>query len=122
VVPDGPAAYWSTLPIKAMAAAVQAQGVVAEVSQTAGTFVCNHVFYALMHALATTDAANDLSGTLPARRGGFVHVPDLAVTTHQADAPTSTMALTDMVRALRAALVCALETTTDRRLSGGAVS
>jgi pyrrolidone-carboxylate peptidase len=53
VVVGGPAAYFSSLPIKAMLQALQKAGVAAEVSQTAGTFVCNHVFYALMHALAT---------------------------------------------------------------------
>ncbi len=53
VVPDGPAAYFSTLPIKALARDLRAAGVAAAVSNTAGTFVCNHVFYALMHRLAT---------------------------------------------------------------------
>src|SRR5436190_20912899 len=45
VVADGPAAYFATLPIKAMLAALRDGGIPAEVSQTAGTFVCNHVFY-----------------------------------------------------------------------------
>jgi len=68
VVVGGPAAYFSTLPIKAMHAALQREGLPAEVSQTAGTFVCNHVFYGLMHALATHPG-------LRHARGGFVHVP-----------------------------------------------
>jgi len=51
VAPGAPAAYFSTRPIKAMLAALQREGLCAEVSQTAGTFVCNHVFYGLMHAL-----------------------------------------------------------------------
>ena len=50
--PDGPAAYFTTLPIKAMLQALLDGGIRAEVSQTAGTFVCNHVFYGLMHLLA----------------------------------------------------------------------
>lgn len=65
VVRGGPAAYWSRLPVKAMAAAMSGAGIPAEVSNTAGTFVCNHVFYGLMH-------------TLRQRRGvtaGFIHVP-----------------------------------------------
>ena len=65
---DGPAAYFSTLPIKAIARDVRAAGIAAAVSNSAGTFVCNHVFYALMHRLATTPA-------LAHARGGFVHVP-----------------------------------------------
>jgi len=51
VVARGPAAYFSTLPIKAMVAGVRQAGIAAVVSQTAGTFVCNHVFYGLQHRL-----------------------------------------------------------------------
>lgn len=68
IVEGGPAAYFSTLPIKAMVASLRAKGVPASVSQSAGTFVCNHVFYRLMHLLATE---------WPGVRGGFVHVPYL---------------------------------------------
>lgn len=68
---QGPAAYFSTLPIKAIVRTLQRAGLPAQVSQTAGTFVCNHVFYALMHELARHEPAH--SG--PAARGGFIHVP-----------------------------------------------
>jgi pyroglutamyl-peptidase len=73
VVEDGPTAYFTTLPVKAAVAAIEAAGLPAAVSFTAGTYVCNQVFYGLMHLLATE---------LPELRGGFVHVPaeaDLAV-------------------------------------------
>lgn len=66
IAKDGPAAYWSTLPIKAIVAALKRNGIPASVSQTAGTFVCNHVFYALMRALAAQ------RGKV---RGGFIHIP-----------------------------------------------
>ncbi|GAA4210475.1 pyroglutamyl-peptidase I [Streptosporangium oxazolinicum] len=66
VVRGGPAAYFSTLPVKACVAAARAVGVPASVSQSAGTFLCNHLFYGLMHMIATER---------PAIRGGFVHVP-----------------------------------------------
>ncbi|KOV67580.1 pyroglutamyl-peptidase I [Streptomyces sp. MMG1121] len=66
VVPDGPAAYFSSLPVKTCVAALRAAGVPAAVSHTAGTFVCNHVAYGLGHLIATE---------LPHVRGGFVHVP-----------------------------------------------
>jgi pyroglutamyl-peptidase len=68
VVPGAPAARFATLPIKAIVAALRAHGLPASVSQSAGTFVCNHVFYGLMDALATMPA-------LAAARGGFVHLP-----------------------------------------------
>ncbi|OIK07513.1 pyroglutamyl-peptidase I [Streptomyces monashensis] len=66
VVPGGPAAYFSSLPVKACVAALRTAGVPAAVSHTAGTFVCNHVAYGLAHLIATE---------LPHVRGGFVHVP-----------------------------------------------
>ncbi|WP_328645173.1 pyroglutamyl-peptidase I [Amycolatopsis sp. NBC_00348] len=66
VVEGGPAAYFTTLPVKACVAAIRAAGVPASVSHTAGTYVCNQVFYGLMHLLATD---------FPGVRGGFVHVP-----------------------------------------------
>jgi pyroglutamyl-peptidase len=65
IVAGGPAAYFSTLPIKRLRAALAKAGIPAEVSQTAGTYVCNHVFYGLMHALKRR----------PGVRGGFVHIP-----------------------------------------------
>lgn len=68
VVPGGPAAYFSTLPIKAACAGLRRAGLSAEVSHTAGTFVCNQVFYGLMHRLA-------IWPQLAHARGGFVHVP-----------------------------------------------
>ena len=65
VVEDGPAAYFSTLPIKSILLALWSAGIPAAVSQTAGTYVCNHVFYGLMHALRRK----------PKVRAGFIHVP-----------------------------------------------
>lgn len=69
VVANAPAAYFSTLPIKAMVRNMRELGVAASVSNTAGTFVCNHVFYALMHRLHRRGA--------PGMRGGFIHTPVL---------------------------------------------
>ncbi len=97
VVPDAPAAYFTTLPIKAMLTALRQEGLPAEVSQTAGTFVCNHVFYGLMHRLAT-------SRRLRHARGGFIHVPWLP------EQGKPNMALDDLVRGLRLAVRCALTT------------
>jgi len=109
VVRGGPTAYWSTLPIKAIVAALQAHGIPAEVSQTAGTFVCNHVFYALMHELARTKMRV---------RGGFVHVPALPK-----DAVThSGLPLPEMTEAIRIAIETSLRRSRDVREAGGAVS
>lgn len=107
VVRRAPVAYFSSLPIKAMLAALQKEGVRAEVSQTAGTFVCNHVFYGLMRTLATHQG-------LRQTRGGFVHVPWLP------EQGTPGMALDEIVRGLRVALRCALRVQTDRVMGAGA--
>ncbi|MBP8149914.1 MAG: pyroglutamyl-peptidase I [Limnohabitans sp.] len=64
VIAGGPAAYFSTLPIKSLVAGLKAAGFPASVSQTAGTFVCNQVFYALQHTLAGLGV-----------HSGFVHLP-----------------------------------------------
>jgi len=108
VVPGGPAAYFTRLPVKAMLQALQHAGVAAEVSQTAGTFVCNHVFYGLMHELATRRG-------FKAVRGGFVHVPWLP------EQGTPAMALSDTVRGLAVALRCALGTRADIAQGAGAL-
>ena len=101
IVARGPAAYFSTLPIKAMLAALQARDIPAHVSQTAGTYVCNHVFYGLMHALRRKHGM----------RGGFIHVPR---------AGRGGMPLEDIVEGLRIALRVAATTTADARIAAGA--
>ena len=66
IVAGAPAAYFTTLPVKRMAAAANAAGVPASVSYTAGTYVCNNIFYHLMHTLAEEHSA---------ALGGFIHIP-----------------------------------------------
>lgn len=109
VVAGAPDAYFSTLPIKAMLQALQRADIPAEVSQTAGTFVCNHVFYGLMHQLAIQPA-------LQQTRGGFIHVPYLA------GQGEPSMALEDLSRGLRVAIQTALTTQTDAAYGAGAIS
>ena len=91
VVPHGPAAYFATLPIKAMLRAVRQSGIAAEVSQSAGTFVCNQVLYGLLHLLHQGAGA-------PGARGGFIHVPQLP------EQGLPGMPLRDMVRGVYTAL------------------
>ena len=112
IVAGGPAAYFSTLPIKAIARALRAAQIPAGVSQTAGTFVCNHVFYGLQHYLATH---------LPHVRGGFIHVPYWPEQTAR-HAGVTGMALEQMVEGLRLALQTSLEVESDLKESGGAIA
>lgn len=110
---EGPAAYFSTLPIKAIVHALREAGLPASVSNTAGTFVCNHVFYGLMHRLASEPL---LAGV----RGGFVHLP--AFPEQAARKPgTPSMALATQIEALRLLLQTALRTQTDLREQGGSI-
>ncbi|MDQ1922259.1 pyroglutamyl-peptidase I [Massilia pseudoviolaceinigra] len=110
VVEGGPAAYFSTLPIKAIVASLREAGLPASVSQTAGTFVCNHVFYSLMHQTAGQDV-----------RAGFIHIPYLP---QQAAAHPGapSMALANVVRGLTIALEVALAVRDDVCEAGGTVS
>lgn len=109
IVADGPAAYFSTLPIKAIVAALHAVGIPAEVSQSAGTYVCNHLFYGLAHLIAT-----EFSGV----RGGFIHVPYLPEqAARQRGAPS--MSLDTVVRALQVAIGSTIAMTGDIRIAGG---
>ncbi|MBR2029169.1 MAG: pyroglutamyl-peptidase I [Oscillospiraceae bacterium] len=66
IVPDGPAAYFSTLPVKAMVENVRSHGIPSHLSYSAGTFVCNDVMYRLLHMLSTK---------YHHIKGGFIHVP-----------------------------------------------
>jgi pyroglutamyl-peptidase len=109
IIAGAPAAYFTSLPIKAMLASLLAEGINAEVSQTAGTFVCNHVFYGLMHDLATRP---ELRHT----RGGLIHVPWLA------SQGQPCMPLDKIVQGIKVAIECALATVTDIRMEAGALS
>lgn len=110
VLPGAPAAYFSTLPIKAMVAGLRAAGYPASVSQSAGTFVCNHVFYGLQHRLAGT-----------AVRSGFMHIPLLPEqAAHHPGQPS--LPLSTLVEGTRLALALALRTREDVREQGGTIA
>jgi len=109
VVAGGPPAYFSTLPLKACVQALIAAGLAAEVSNTAGTFVCNHVFYNLMHALAGRPGG-------PRVPAGFVHLPWLP------EQGKPSLPLAAMTQALRLIAHTTLLTPTDLRLPGGKIS
>ena len=92
--PDGQVAYFSTLPIKAMVQAIKEEGLPATVSNTAGTFVCNHLMY---QALYLADKK------FPHMRAGFMHIPYM--TEQVINKPnTASMNLTDIVRGIEAAI------------------
>jgi pyroglutamyl-peptidase len=110
IVEDGPAAYFSTLPIKAMLKALLAEGLPAEVSNSAGTFVCNHVAYLMLH----------LAEQHRGLRAGFIHIPYLpSQAARFPNAPS--MSKDDVVRALSIAMEVAATQHTDERYGAGAL-
>lgn len=94
IVADGPAAYFSTLPVKAMVQAIRDAGLPGEVSNSAGTFVCNSLLYSVLHHAALH---------MPETRAVFVHVPYIPEQVAGKDGVAS-MPLDDIVRALSAAI------------------
>jgi pyroglutamyl-peptidase len=111
VVRGAPVAYFSGLPIKAIVHAVRQAGIPASVSQSAGTFVCNHTFFGLMHLLATE---------YPDRRGGFIHLPLLPEQAARIQGASS-LGRDTMVQATRVAIATSLNLQRDRRLGGGSI-
>ena len=110
VVRGGPAAYFSTLPVKAIVRELRGRGIPAAVSQTAGTFVCNHVFYGLMHGLRGQRRV----------RGGFIHVPFLPEQARGKRPRPPSLPLATMAAAVETAVAVALKTRRDLREQGGA--
>lgn len=116
VVSGGPAAYFSTLPIKAVSAGLCAAGFPASVSQTAGTFVCNQVFYALQHALVGQGV-----------HSGFMHLPLLPEQAAHWKGPQlpswpSSMMTAGVQKALALLVTHRLQGGADLRLTGGALN
>ncbi|HFO2534212.1 pyroglutamyl-peptidase I [Yersinia massiliensis] len=111
IVEGGPAAYFTRLPIKAMVQGIRDAGIPASVSQTAGTYVCNHVMYGLLHRL------NQMNSDV---KGGFIHIPYLP---EQAVAHPGapSMSTQSVLIALELAISVALQIEHDLHISGGAI-
>ncbi len=99
IYPDGKNAYFATLPIKAMVDAIRQGGLPASVSNSAGTFVCNHLMYGLLYTIETK---------YPAMRGGFIHVPFLPEQVITKPNQPS-MSLDNIVKGLTLAVAAAIE-------------
>lgn len=109
IIDGGPAAYFSTIPVKSAVASVREAGVPAVVSQTAGTYTCNHVFYLLMHELQQR----------PGARGGFVHIPYSPAEATGTDRPS--LPLEQLTTGLTAVVAATLKNDADVKASGGAL-
>jgi pyroglutamyl-peptidase len=110
VLPGGPTAFFTSLPVKRMVAAARSVGAPAELSSTAGAYVCNHVFTVVQAATADR----------PGVRSGFVHVPATPETNPGWDGPT--VELDVIVTGVRAMIDAALDPAPDIAVAAGAIA
>ena len=107
---DGPAAFFSNLPVKAMTEAIRSAGLPASLSNTAGTFVCNHVMYGVLYHIARE---------MPGVRGGFIHVPYVPAQAARKSPPVPCLSQQDIARGLEAAVEAIVQHDREIVISGG---
>ncbi len=108
---DGAPAYFATLPIKAMVKGIREAGIPSSVSNSAGTFVCNHLMYGVLYTL---------DKKYPGVRGGFMHVPFIPGQVVNRPSPAPSLALADIVRGIEAAVEAIAENQEDIGTAEGA--
>lgn len=106
---DGDSAYFSTLPIKAMVKEIKLQNIPASISNTAGTFVCNHIMYSLLYLI---------NKKYPNIKGGFIHVPFINEQVID-KRNTPYMNLNDIIIGLTSAVKAAIKYKDDIKTIGG---
>ena len=108
VFPDGENAYFSTLPVKAMVEAIREEGIPSSLSNSAGTFVCNHLMYGVLYYLDKR----------PVIKAGFIHVPYIPEQVkNKKEMPA--LELSEIVRGLEAAITAIAINGTDKKLAYG---
>lgn len=115
VVKGGPAAYFVTVPIKAIVENIKAHNIPASISNTAGTFICNHVCYGVAHLAAARTAAGK------PMKSGFIHIPFLPEQVIGKPALTPSMSLETIVSGITHALEAIIEHGSDIKVSGGKI-
>lgn len=108
---DGDTAYFSNLPVKAMVQAISDAGFPSSLSNTAGTYICNHVMYGILYYIQKE---------FPNTRGGFIHVP--FATSQVTDKPEMpSMEIADITTALEAAIQAAVTYQADLKTTIGEI-
>lgn len=108
IYPDGENAYFSTLPVKAMVEAIRKEGLPSSLSNSAGTYVCNHLMYGVLYYLDKR----------PVIKAGFIHVPYIPEQTkNKKEMPA--LELSEIVRGLEAAITAIAINGTDKKLAYG---
>lgn len=109
---DGEPAYFATLPVKAMVEAIKNEGLPSSLSNSAGTFVCNHIMYGVLYQISKMDKKI---------RAGFVHVPFTPEQVVGRPAPAPSMSTSDIARALEAAVSAIVKNEKDIVAVGGKI-
>ena len=108
---DGDTAYFTTLPIKAMVRKMKEGNIPCSVSNTAGTFVCNHVMYGILYMAAKK---------YPNIKGGFIHVPYIpSQVLDKANMPS--MSLDDISKGLELCIYASVTNDKDVKVVGGTI-
>lgn len=100
ISPEGQTAYFTTLPIKKIVSAIKNQQISASISNSAGTFVCNEIFYKLLQYAAETGHP---------KRCGFIHIPYLKEQTNNKPPQTASMSFETILEALEIAIKTTIE-------------
>lgn len=110
---DGENAYFATVPVKAMVEKIRGRGIPANVSYSAGSYVCNYLMYCVLHSAETQH---------PGLRAGFIHVPYMTSQAIGKPANTPTMSIQTISEALCAAIEAIVENSTDTKTAEGQLS
>ena len=109
---DGAPAYFATLPVKAMVEAIRSAGLPSSLSNSAGTFVCNHIMYGVLYQI------EKMGKNI---RAGFIHVPFIPEQVARRPAPAPCMSMVDIAKALEAAVSAIVKNDKDIVAVGGKI-
>ncbi len=109
---EGEPAYFATLPVKAMVKSIRDAGIPSSLSNSAGTFVCNHIMYGVLHEIASRKL--DI-------RAGFIHVPFIPEQVVQRGTALPSMAMDDIKKGLEAAVEAIVAHKDDIKVVGGTI-
>ena len=109
---DGAPAYFATLPVKAMVEAIKSAGLPSSLSNSAGTFVCNHIMYGVLYQI------EKMGKNI---RAGFIHVPFIPEQVARRPAPAPCMSMVDIAKALEAAVSAIVKHDKDIVAVGGKI-
>ncbi len=108
---DGENAYFTNLPVKSMVKEMKDNGIPGVLSNTAGTFVCNHVMYGILYMI---------DKKYPNIKGGFIHVP--YIPSQVVDKPeTASMSANDITKGLELCIKAVVENNEDIKAIGGEI-